>query len=74
MFYGTDLNKLYDEHISKFAAIQLKGSGWVLDIVEKVQIIITNYTPFSSFKNNDGNVNITENDRERAAEFNIGKF
>ena len=78
MFHATDLNELYDEHknnlVSKFLAIQLKGSGWDLELIEKLKIVITKYTVFSSFKNNDGNVNITENDRGGAAEFSIGKF
>lgn len=77
MFHGTDLNELYDKHkndlISKLLAIQLKGSGWVLGNIEKLQIVIANYTPFSSFKNYDGNVGVNKNDRGET-EFNIGKF
>ena len=69
MFHGTDLKELYDELkndlISKFLTIQLKGSGWELDTIIKLQIFIYNYTPFSSFKNNDGNVNISKNGLEK---------
>ena len=66
MFHATDLKELYNEMkndlITKFIGIQLKGSGWELDKIIKLQVFIYNYTPFSSFKNNDGNVNISEND------------
>lgn len=78
MFHATDLKELYDEQkndlISKFLAIQQKGSGWELDKIIKLQVFIYNYTPFSSFKNNDGNVSISENDRGEAPNFDIGKF
>ena len=78
MFHATDQKELYSEMkndlISKFIAIQLKGSGWELESIEKLQVFIYNYTPFSSFKNNDGNVNISENDQGEMPNFDIGKF
>ena len=78
MFHATDLKKLYkelkDDLITKFLSIQLKGSGWELESILKLQVFIYNFTPFSSYKNNDGNVNISENDRGEAPNFDIGKF
>ena len=53
---------------------KLNGSGWVLDRIDKLEIIIVNYTPFSSFKSNDGNLNISNDDQGGASEFNTGKY
>ena len=54
--------------------MQLKGSGWELESIDGFWIYMANYTPFSSHRNNDGNVNVNELDRGEAPNFNIGKF
>ena len=84
MFHATDLKELYDilknDLISKWVNVQNKGSGWELESIEKVQVWIYNYTSFSSFKKNQGNVNISGNERGTGNKksdmgyFDIGKF
>ena len=77
MFHATDLKELYDliknDLISKWINVQNKGSGWELESIDKIQVWIYNYTPFSNHRNNDGNVNISGDKRE-AGYFDIGKF
>ena len=84
MFHATDLKELYDlkknNLFSKWVSVKNKGSGWELESIEKIQVWIYNYTPFSSCKNNDGNVNISGNERGTGNKksdmgyFDIGKF
>lgn len=66
MFHASDLNELYEMHknnfIGKFLSLTLQGSGLVLESIEKLQVYLYNYTPFSSFRNNDGNVDVNELD------------
>ena len=88
MFHTTDLKELYElmknDLIDKWLNIKNKGSGWELESIEKIQVWIYNYTPFSSFRNNDGNVNVAENElgtgggeasrQSKKVCFDIGKF
>ena len=81
MFHTTDLKELYEtlknDLIDKWLNVMNKGSGWELESIEKVQVWIYNYTPFSSHKNNDGNVNVSENERATGGKdksFDMGKF
>ena len=71
--FATDYGEMRNDLITKFLAIQLKGLGWELDKIIKLQVFIYNDTPFLSFKN-DGNINISENDRGEVPNFDIGKF
>ena len=52
LFRGVDLNKLYEtkkaDLISKFSQQQLKGPGWVLSKIIKLQILITDCRPLSN--------------------------
>ena len=77
-FHATDLGEFYDMHknglIEEFHDSQLKGSGWELESIDGFWMYITNYTPFSSHKSNDGNVAVNELDRGEAADFIIEKF
>ena len=78
MFHATDLKELYDgmknDLISKWVAIQIKNSGWELESIEKLQVFVYNYTPYSSFRKNQGNVKITGDERGGTPYFDIGKF
>ena len=53
MFHTSDLKEIYDfqknDLISKWLDIKNKGSGWELESIQKVQVWIYNFTPFSSF-------------------------
>ena len=82
MFHATDLKELYEfkknDLITKWLGVKNRGSGWELDGIEKIQVWIYNYTPFSNHRNNDGNVNVSENDRGTGGGekgyFDIGDF
>ena len=82
MFHTTDLEELYDilknDLIYKWVNVQNKGSGWELESIEKIQVWIYNYTPYSSFRRNQVNSNITGDERGTGGSekeyFNIGKF
>ena len=66
-FHATDLGEFYDMHknvlITKFNDLKLKGSGWELESIDNFWVYVAKYTPFSSHKNNEPNVNVGELDR-----------
>ena len=82
MFHATDLKELYElmknDLISKWNDLYMKGSGWELESIDKIQVWIYNYTPFSNHRNNDGNVNISGNERGTGGDekgyFDIGDY
>ena len=50
LFRGTDLDELYEEKkaslLLSFSKVELNGSGWLLDKIEKLIVKIADYRPF----------------------------